>query len=394
MRNVIAVIVLVGLAVGWVLIQSPTDEAAFVLQDDSNIVENSDHTASDRTAMVEDGSVTGSEARESSSTTATVNRSKRVVVVDRPGVDDLIEGSELKDSDESNHLNQSSDCPLAPVSPCFDVVRIGDGGHAVIAGRVQPGATVSVRINRKTVAATKANERGEWVVIPDRPLAPGSAEIDLKASLENGNTKLQSRSVIIVDVPLNNGKMISRIEEKTEKRGGTALAVLLPREGDGPIKLMQGPEAGNSDTSFRLDAIDYDNIGNVVLIGRSTPGAKVRAYVDGLEAGVTTSVDGTWQLSPVDEVSPGKHRLSVEEIDEQGVVTSTFELSFSRADPDDVMISEGQVVVQPGNSLWRIARREYGQGTRYTHIFSANREQISNPDLIYPGQIFTLPRSN
>jgi len=388
-RNVIAVIVLVGIAVGWVLIQSPTDEAAFVLQDNSKIIENTD-----RTAMVESDSVTNSEASESSSPTAKLNRSKRAVVVDRSSIDDVIEGSELKHSNESNHPNQSSDCPSVPVGPCFDVVRIGDGGHAVIAGRVDPGATVSVRVNRKTVATAQANARGEWVVIPDMPLAQGSAEIDLKATLGNGNTKLLSRSVIIVDVPTNKGKMISRIEERAVGIEGDTFAVLLPREGEGPIKLMQAPEAGNSDTSFMLDAIDYDNIGNVVLIGRSTPGAKVRAYVDGSEAGVTTSVDGTWQLSPVDEVAPGKHRLSVEEINEQGVVTSTFELSFSRASPDDVMISEGQVVVQPGNSLWRIARREYGQGTRYTHIFSANREQINNPDLIYPGQIFTLPRSN
>ncbi len=49
------------------------------------------------------------------------------------------------------------------------------------------------------------------------------------------------------------------------------------------------------------------------------------------------------------------------------------------------------VVVQPGNSLWRIARRSYGSGWDYTVIYEANREQIRNPDLIYPGQVFALP---
>nr|MDJ0980603.1 LysM peptidoglycan-binding domain-containing protein [Kiloniellales bacterium] len=46
---------------------------------------------------------------------------------------------------------------------------------------------------------------------------------------------------------------------------------------------------------------------------------------------------------------------------------------------------------QPGNSLWRIARGAYGTGNRYTMIFEANKDQIRNPDLIYPGQIFVLP---
>ena len=49
------------------------------------------------------------------------------------------------------------------------------------------------------------------------------------------------------------------------------------------------------------------------------------------------------------------------------------------------------VVVQPGNSLWRIARRVYGEGLRYTIIYEANRGQIRDPDLIYPGQVFSVP---
>jgi nucleoid-associated protein YgaU len=51
-------------------------------------------------------------------------------------------------------------------------------------------------------------------------------------------------------------------------------------------------------------------------------------------------------------------------------------------------------VVQPGNSLWKLARESYGQGVRYTVIYEANKEQISNPDLIYPGQVFAVPSSN
>jgi len=51
------------------------------------------------------------------------------------------------------------------------------------------------------------------------------------------------------------------------------------------------------------------------------------------------------------------------------------------------------VVVQPGNSLWRIARRLYGSGWQYTVIYAANRDQIRDPDLIYPGQIFDVPEA-
>jgi nucleoid-associated protein YgaU len=49
------------------------------------------------------------------------------------------------------------------------------------------------------------------------------------------------------------------------------------------------------------------------------------------------------------------------------------------------------VIVQPGNSLWRIARRVLGEGMQYVHIYEANQAQIRDPDLIYPGQVFEVP---
>jgi len=47
-----------------------------------------------------------------------------------------------------------------------------------------------------------------------------------------------------------------------------------------------------------------------------------------------------------------------------------------------------------GDSLWRISRKTYGLGNRYTEIHRANQQQIRDPDLIYPGQIFVLPKMN
>ncbi|WP_342150181.1 LysM peptidoglycan-binding domain-containing protein [Methylorubrum sp. SB2] len=48
--------------------------------------------------------------------------------------------------------------------------------------------------------------------------------------------------------------------------------------------------------------------------------------------------------------------------------------------------------ISRGDSLWQISRRTYGKGNRYTVIYDANQDQIRDPDLIYPGQIFVLPK--
>ena len=47
--------------------------------------------------------------------------------------------------------------------------------------------------------------------------------------------------------------------------------------------------------------------------------------------------------------------------------------------------------VQKGDSLWAIAARFYGKGSDYAKIYEANGDKISNPSLIYPGQVLTLP---
>ena len=49
------------------------------------------------------------------------------------------------------------------------------------------------------------------------------------------------------------------------------------------------------------------------------------------------------------------------------------------------------VTVQPGNTLWAIARERYGQGILYVRVFKENKGKIRDPDLIYPGQVFSLP---
>jgi nucleoid-associated protein YgaU len=47
--------------------------------------------------------------------------------------------------------------------------------------------------------------------------------------------------------------------------------------------------------------------------------------------------------------------------------------------------------VVAGDTLSAIAKREYGAANRWKAIFEANRDKISNPDLIKPGQVLTIP---
>ena len=70
----------------------------------------------------------------------------------------------------------------------------------------------------------------------------------------------------------------------------------------------------------------------------------------------------------------------------------TLRTAPSEPGPDATQQQNRTYTVKPGDSLWRIAARELGSGRRWQEIYALNRELISNPSLIFPGQELTLPQ--
>lgn len=174
----------------------------------------------------------------------------------------------------------------------------------------------------------------------------------------------------------------------------------VAREGAGPI-VSAFPEAvataeeqaGAADTS--VDVIDYDDKGSVVFSGRTESGAEVEVFIDNEKLGAATAdTEGRWRFQPPQPVEPGQYKLRVDRVDSAGVVRARAALPFVRADPLAALPMGRLVVIQPGNNLWRISARIYGSGFHFVQIYDANQDQIRNPDLIYPGQVFELPRVN
>jgi nucleoid-associated protein YgaU len=268
--------------------------------------------------------------------------------------------------------------PPAAQRPSFDVVRINPAGDAVIAGRAPPGAEVIIKDGDTIIGRVKADSRGEWVFVPDKPLASGDRQLSLTIVMPDGK-EVTSESSVVLHVP-----------DRAKPESQPTIAILTPTEG-GPSRVLQGPAPQGGGLS--LDIIDYDDAGKVIFSGRAKPGAKVRVYVDDKAVGeATADAQGRWTVTPEAAIAAGPHRLRIEERT-GSAVTQRLDIPFVRAVIDTAKLAPGRVVVQPGNSLWRIARRTYGYGTRYTVIFSANEWQIKDPDLIYPGQVFALPQA-
>jgi len=280
------------------------------------------------------------------------------------------------------------------MAPSFDVVRIEPGGEAVIAGRAEPGSTVVLLDGDREIARIGADDSGAWVILVTRPLAPGDHQLGLRAEMPDGSVLL-SETLVIVSVPERPLAVASGEvgEQELAAAPGEPLAVEVPREGLGASRVLQQPDdAGLRDNALLLNAVDYNADGYVVISGRAQPGARVAIYLDETLIGtVTADAEGLWRLAPDSPVDSGLHRLRVVQLDDSGAVVAQVATLFSRAELAGGFPENRYVIVQPGNSLWRIARRTYGEGIRYSVIFQANSDQIGDPDLIFPGQIFLVP---
>jgi nucleoid-associated protein YgaU len=299
--------------------------------------------------------------------------------------------SDLPKSTEATALAKPTEVeraaePATTVPPSFDVVKVGPTGTAVIAGRAEPGAKVIVRDGDKAIGEVTADRRGEWVLIPAQPIGPGDRLLSAEASNPGTGTTVKSKETVALSISPT---------APAARSGETTLAVVLPHDGGVGARVLQLPDSASpgKPNSLSMETAEYDPQGRVVLSGRAAPGATVQIYLGNEPlATVTADAAGKWSATSSGAVPPGQLELRLDQLASSGAVAQRVALPFTQGAA--IEPAPGQsYVVQRGNNLWRIAQRAYGAGTRYVVIYSANPGQIRNPDKIYPGQVFKIPKS-
>ncbi len=325
------------------------------------------------------------------------------------------EGSLLDGNQSRDEIVRLKDSPIAPrqtdagekgitgskskqdLMPSFDVVRVSPDGDLVVAGQAAPNAVVAIVVGDKEIGRGKSDSNGDWVIIPNISLKPGVQELGLISQNSFGERLIAVRKVIVV-VP----ERVMDDTVKVKQSSGGALAISVPNKGSG-TQVLQRPVEDTREKKAQtvnriysrpvlIDAIDYDELGRVVINGRSAPEAKLHVYLNNKPmARGNSDKKGRWRIVPGEDLSSGSYELRVDQVDIKGKVIRRARTIFERPTVKLNPQMEERIKVESGNSLWRIARRIYGQGVLYSVIFKANRAQISDPDLIYPGQVFFIP---
>ncbi len=192
----------------------------------------------------------------------------------------------------------------------------------------------------------------------------------------------------------------------TDVNGATPTAPTVLLADKGGVSVLQTGGANSPDkTNLGINSIAYSQAGEVELSGHAVAGSNVRIYINNAPTQTAkVAANGSWTLT-LPGIDAGVYTLRADQVDSAGKVTSRFETPFKRESPEvlakaglgktgSVGIKAAIITVQPGYTLWGIARSNYGKGLMFVKVFEANQDQIRNPNLIYPGQVFSVPASN
>ncbi|MDC9701424.1 MAG: LysM peptidoglycan-binding domain-containing protein [Alphaproteobacteria bacterium] len=333
-----------------------------------------------------------------------------------------IEGPGEKENTKSRGLN-------------FDMARVEPSGNSVFAGWASPGAFVSLHNKNLQVGTTVADERGNWVVVLEKPLPSGVSEITLSARGPDGvDIKSEQVLAVVLDEDRIDQPLVL-VQDRTGVRNlkmpknsvHVRSSSVLSARTDAFIKKFPAlPSEKNLDpmsgetfiASFLWKREGLET--SLIISGKAMPRTVVRIHHDELYIGsVSPDKKGRWTFQTNQPLDGAHHILRFDYLEAKHMaLIFRAELPFVASFLEEgsmvlvkvmrpltkianLIAGEGalsftknkveEIIVQRGDSLWEIAKAMYGEGEVYQQIYNANRDLIHHPDLIYPGQVFTTP---
>lgn len=240
--------------------------------------------------------------------------------------------------------------PKVEASVAFEAV---DYEHAspgksrvFISGSAKPGAKLFIYIDNEPVGQADAKEDGRWVF--SGPITLRSGAHRMRADQVTGGDRVVARAEVTFERLTT--AALAELDPKSE-------AVKEPARTTASPEPPAPPKAAGEGASTKVAR---------AAPGTAQPPAPPTAAGEGASTDVARAAPVAAQPAPKAKAAPRTARKPIRR--------------------RRVRRSRSMVVVRRGDSLWRISRRIYGRGARYTTIYRRNKNQIRDPNLIYPRQ--------
>jgi hypothetical protein len=305
---------------------------------------------------------------------------------------------------------------VSGASPAFSSVGVDHKGRASFTGMASPGDRISIVRDQKVLGKTAAARDGSWTIEFRVPEVREAYELRVESRRQDGHV-VEGPQRALVSPPESSGGL-PRIT-----LAGLELpkAPVAPAEAEAPAAPDKTAEATEPEVGIVIEKVDADGKGTASLRGRADAGATIKVELEGLDAGsIKVGADGAWSLQVANAsdrliksarivlLSASGQQLDFSEIPltlrpvkkapANGSVAAAADVAPAVA-PGAPRVGSGRgkgshgyyVKVRRGDSLWKLAKRHYGDGRKWTRILKANRKRVGDPDLIRPGRRLYLP---
>jgi nucleoid-associated protein YgaU len=328
---------------------------------------------------------------------------------------------------------QPSTMPAAAVKAALQISAVElEGDRIFVAGTADPNSTVTAYADDRLIGQDTADADGRFIVDGEVPLAVGQHRIRVDQTGADGKVAFR------VEVPFDRpeGEQFAAVAAPSTAAsdattGGAAMqplgdgafdaarneavkafGLLQSLFADGKTPTAEQYAAARSSTQIALQTlIDFvlpagANEASKELVEKTrASAAKALALVKALPAG---PADARSALAAIEALiretvapssggaAPAPAVASATPDPSAPATASDAAAPAAAGEPAQVAQAplteaKNSVIIRRGDTLWQISRRVYGLGVRYTTIYLANREQITNPDRILPGQVFGVP---
>lgn len=255
---------------------------------------------------------------------------------------------------------EAAPAPAAPAAPAaapvaepkivVEAVEI-DGNKIFVAGLADAGRKVRAYANEILLGDAQTSPDGHFLVEATRDIPVGSYTIHVDGLDADGV------------------KVVARAAVPFEREPGEAIAAVAPAA---PKPADAKPaEAKPAEPKPAAPSVAEAPAAPAVVAAAPAEPAPASAAPAAAEAPATPATPATEAPAVVAAATP------------PGDVPEIVAPKLEHAD--------GAVIIRRHDTLWRISRRVYGHGVRYSTIYLANQDQISDPDRIWPGQVFKVP---
>ncbi|MBC2884581.1 LysM peptidoglycan-binding domain-containing protein [Ochrobactrum sp. CM-21-5] len=311
-------------------------------------------------------------------------------------------------------------------TPSFDILRVEPDGSVVIAGQALPNSDIEIVAGSRVLGTAKAGSNGDFAVVLDEPLKPGDHQLVLRATGADKQVATSAQTAIVSVPETTDGRVLALVEEPGQASRLITKPDMPPAPQAGEGGATQTPTDGKApqakpeqEAPIAIEAVEIE--GQAVFVaGKARGGNRVIVHANDILLGASSiSPDGRFLVQSKQPLAVGDYIIRADLLDSANGIIATARVPFRREEGENISAVapdtngqsadtsadgsrapgaaplqkvEGSVIIRRGDNLWTISKRTYGKGTRYTTIYLANRDQIRNPDLIWPGQVFNMPK--